>query len=340
MSQLTGFEPQDLIEKTLYQYVHASDIHHIRHSHLMRKLILLQDYQINLLINSLVLSPILVIYKGQVTTKYYRFLTKDGGWVWIQSYATVVHNTRSSRPHCIVSVNYVLSEQECKHLRLNDAQMSIKSEPLPTTPPAATINSSSSAKNKNNTSSIANTTSDSILTHLLTEHSNHVPPTLHTAPVVVAGGAGVPVAVTPKENNNYDPHEQVVHHPFEQFQEQPYVNGLNGGYAHSGQGVTAGVTPTTTTGNISNNNSASNGHAMDGQHETSGNGGAATGYYDNQFYSPYENMRPYSNSSNSCSSTESGDIHHVQQGEWEEKEFLTMILVLMSFFSFFISSHQ
>lgn len=37
VSQLTGFEPQDLIEKTLYQYVHASDIHHIRHSHLMCK---------------------------------------------------------------------------------------------------------------------------------------------------------------------------------------------------------------------------------------------------------------------------------------------------------------
>lgn len=37
MSQLTGYEPQDLIEKTLYQYVHAADILHIRHSHVMRK---------------------------------------------------------------------------------------------------------------------------------------------------------------------------------------------------------------------------------------------------------------------------------------------------------------
>lgn len=54
------------------------------------------------------LSFIAVVYKGQVTTKYFRFLTKGGGWAWIQSYATVVHNTRASRPHCIVSVNYVL----------------------------------------------------------------------------------------------------------------------------------------------------------------------------------------------------------------------------------------
>jgi PAS fold len=63
-----------------------------------------------------------VMYKGQVTTKYYRFLTKGGGWTWVQSYATVVHNTRSSRPHCIVSVNYVLSQKEAKDLLLNEVQ--------------------------------------------------------------------------------------------------------------------------------------------------------------------------------------------------------------------------
>lgn len=62
------------------------------------------------------------MYKGQVTTKYYRFLTKGGGWTWVQSYATVVHNTRSSRPHCIVSVNYVLSQREAKDLMLNEVQ--------------------------------------------------------------------------------------------------------------------------------------------------------------------------------------------------------------------------
>ena len=54
------------------------------------------------------LSTFSVLMKGQVTTKYYRLLVKDGGWVWVQSYATIVHNSRSSRPHCIVSVNNVL----------------------------------------------------------------------------------------------------------------------------------------------------------------------------------------------------------------------------------------
>uniref|UniRef100_A0AAG5DGC5 PAS domain-containing protein n=1 Tax=Anopheles atroparvus TaxID=41427 RepID=A0AAG5DGC5_ANOAO len=98
VAQLTGYEPQDLIEKTLYQYVHAADILHMRYSHQI------------------------LMYKGQVTTKYYRFLTKGGGWAWVQSYATVVHNTRSSRPHCIVSVNYVLSNQEAHDLLLNEVQ--------------------------------------------------------------------------------------------------------------------------------------------------------------------------------------------------------------------------
>ncbi|XP_067675420.1 single-minded homolog 2-like [Haliotis asinina] len=90
VAALTGYEPQDLIEKTLYHYIHACDILHMRYAH-----------------HTLLL-------KGQVTTKYYRFLAKDGGWVWMQSYATIVHNSRSSRPHCIVSVNYVLSDVVAK----------------------------------------------------------------------------------------------------------------------------------------------------------------------------------------------------------------------------------
>ncbi|CAG9815792.1 unnamed protein product [Phaedon cochleariae] len=109
VAQLTGYEPQDLIEKTLYHYVHGSDILALRYSH----------HQL--------------LCKGQVTTKYYRFLCKGGGWVWMQSYATIVHNSRSSRPHCIVSVNYVLSEFEAKELVLNLAQGSPR-EDLPDSP--------------------------------------------------------------------------------------------------------------------------------------------------------------------------------------------------------------
>uniref|UniRef100_A0A1B6CA85 Single-minded n=2 Tax=Clastoptera arizonana TaxID=38151 RepID=A0A1B6CA85_9HEMI len=99
VSQLTGYEPQDVIEKTLYHYIHGCDIMHMRFAHQT------------------------LLYKGQVMTKYYRFLAKDGGWVWMQSYATIVHNSRSSRPHCIVSVNYVLSDIEAKELALSTASV-------------------------------------------------------------------------------------------------------------------------------------------------------------------------------------------------------------------------
>ncbi|TMW44907.1 hypothetical protein DOY81_010014 [Sarcophaga bullata] len=48
----------------------------------------------------------------------------------------MVHNTRSSRQVCIVSVNYVLSEQEAKDLVLNEIQTGIiKSEPISTSAP-------------------------------------------------------------------------------------------------------------------------------------------------------------------------------------------------------------
>ncbi|MEQ2262792.1 hypothetical protein XENORESO_021070 [Xenotaenia resolanae] len=50
-------------------------------------------------------------------------LAKHGGWVWVQSYATIVRNNRSSRPHCVVSVNYVLTNTECKELQLSEDQI-------------------------------------------------------------------------------------------------------------------------------------------------------------------------------------------------------------------------
>ena len=41
----------------------------------------------------------------------------------MQSFATLVHNTRSSRPEVIVSVNYALSNVEAKHLQLSIDQI-------------------------------------------------------------------------------------------------------------------------------------------------------------------------------------------------------------------------
>lgn len=37
VAHLTGYEPQDLIEKTLYQYIHVGDLLHMRFAHHTRK---------------------------------------------------------------------------------------------------------------------------------------------------------------------------------------------------------------------------------------------------------------------------------------------------------------
>lgn len=44
VSQLTGYEPQDLIEKTLYQYIHASDILPMRYAHQICKFFVVIKY--------------------------------------------------------------------------------------------------------------------------------------------------------------------------------------------------------------------------------------------------------------------------------------------------------
>ncbi|XP_031627182.1 protein single-minded isoform X2 [Contarinia nasturtii] len=147
VSQLTEFSPQELIEKTLYQYIHAADVQHIRDSHLI------------------------LMYKGQVTTRYYRFLTKSGGWIWMQSYATVVQNSRSSRPLCIVSVNYVLSNKEVKDLVLSEVQMNSKSPSCTDT--LGSTSSSQAATIPSPSSAIAPLSNDSLSNHHQHTHQHH-----------------------------------------------------------------------------------------------------------------------------------------------------------------------
>uniref|UniRef100_A0A8C6UG01 Single-minded n=1 Tax=Neogobius melanostomus TaxID=47308 RepID=A0A8C6UG01_9GOBI len=83
VTALTGFPAEELLDRSLYQLVHLADVLHLRHAHQ------------------------LLLLKGQVTTKYYRLLSRGGGWVWAQSSATIIQS-RASRSHCVVSVQHVL----------------------------------------------------------------------------------------------------------------------------------------------------------------------------------------------------------------------------------------
>ncbi|CAH8493134.1 unnamed protein product [Dicrocoelium dendriticum] len=126
ISSITGFQPQELVDKTLYQLVHVVDSLALRRSH----------------------ETLLI--KGQVTTPYYRLLTKQKGWVWMQSYATIVQNTRSSRPNCVVSVNYLLSGVEHRDSSFTMEQLNLDNAQTLSDKSGITIDSDRSASRSTN----------------------------------------------------------------------------------------------------------------------------------------------------------------------------------------------
>ena len=49
-----------------------------------------------------------VFSKGQCVTNRYRFLAKRGGYSWVETQATVIYNSRTEKPQCVVCVHYVI----------------------------------------------------------------------------------------------------------------------------------------------------------------------------------------------------------------------------------------
>uniref|UniRef100_A0A8C3T3R8 Neuronal PAS domain-containing protein 1 n=1 Tax=Chelydra serpentina TaxID=8475 RepID=A0A8C3T3R8_CHESE len=91
--------PSELVGKSCYQFIHGEDVEGIRQSHLD------------------------LLKKGQVVTCYYRWLQKNGGFVWIQSCATISVNIKNPSEKNMVWVNYILSKHECKNTALDIFQL-------------------------------------------------------------------------------------------------------------------------------------------------------------------------------------------------------------------------
>nr|XP_057946145.1 hypoxia inducible factor 1 subunit alpha a [Doryrhamphus excisus] len=85
ITELMGYEPEDLLNRSVYEYYHALDSDHLTKTHHN------------------------LFAKGQVSTGQYRMLAKRGGFVWVETQATVIYNNKNSQPQCIVCVNFVLS---------------------------------------------------------------------------------------------------------------------------------------------------------------------------------------------------------------------------------------
>ncbi|XP_069390213.1 hypoxia inducible factor 1 subunit alpha, like [Paralichthys olivaceus] len=88
VTELVGYQPEDLIGRSAYEFHHALDSDHVTKS----------------------LHTLLT--KGQVSTSHYRFLANSGGFVWVETQATVLYSSKTSQPEAIVCLNFILSSVE------------------------------------------------------------------------------------------------------------------------------------------------------------------------------------------------------------------------------------
>ncbi|XP_047383012.1 neuronal PAS domain-containing protein 1 isoform X1 [Sciurus carolinensis] len=91
--------PSELVGRSCYQFVHGQDATRIRQSHLD------------------------LLDKGQVMTGYYRWLQRAGGFVWLQSVATVAGSGKSPGEHHVLWVSHVLSQAEGSQTPLDAFQL-------------------------------------------------------------------------------------------------------------------------------------------------------------------------------------------------------------------------
>ncbi|XP_059940561.1 neuronal PAS domain-containing protein 1 isoform X2 [Mesoplodon densirostris] len=109
--------PSELVGRSCYQFVHGQDATRIRQSHLD------------------------LLDKGQVMTGYYRWLQRAGGFVWLQSVATVAMSGKSPGERHVLWVSYVLSQAEGGQIPLDAFQLpaSVAHEDTSSPEPAPTV---------------------------------------------------------------------------------------------------------------------------------------------------------------------------------------------------------
>lgn len=242
----------------------------------------------------------------------------------MQSYATVVQNSRSSRPLCIVSVNYVLryapfahsslskfsqiqnrfsslsmrSNKEVRDLLLSEVQLGTKTSCSDSLTATAASNQTAIPSPQ---AAITPLSHDSIVNHhhhsarsasvptvrMHPTHFQHVD--LPAQPAVAAKihvNHSSHSSKIPAENQSMHlPHANNYHSPMEHFEPQPQQQQQSYGNHYNSTGVIIHST------------------SLNGQTNAEYND---TNYY-NSFYGNYDDqiMRPYSASSNSCSSSNS-----------------------------------
>ncbi|CAB1347600.1 unnamed protein product [Coregonus sp. 'balchen'] len=99
ISEYMDLSPAEVVGHTCYHFIHVEDLDNIRQSH--------ED----------------LLRKGQVVTGYYRWLQRRGGYLWVQSCATVSINHKAPHERNVIWVNYVTSRTELPDTPLDLLQL-------------------------------------------------------------------------------------------------------------------------------------------------------------------------------------------------------------------------
>ncbi|XP_077396366.1 neuronal PAS domain-containing protein 1 [Festucalex cinctus] len=115
ISDYMDLTPAEVVGRTCYHFIYVEDLENLRQSH--------ED----------------LLRKGQVVTGYYRWLQKRGGYLWIQSTATVSINHKAPHERNVIWVNCVLSRTELPDTPLDLLQLpeSVRAERLRVSSPAS-----------------------------------------------------------------------------------------------------------------------------------------------------------------------------------------------------------
>ncbi|XP_048125146.1 hypoxia inducible factor 1 subunit alpha, like 2 isoform X2 [Alosa alosa] len=154
--ELTGFQNTELVGQSVYKYYHTIDCLKLMQSH------------------------ICLLSKGRMVTGKYRLHHKHGGYVWVETEASVVYNNQTRQPQTIFCINYVLSDAELPEVvfSLEQLEYSLKSHGLcPETtvsPVLAHTAGQDTANRANGSALLSNTTGHTRLSDSPTVFNKHL----------------------------------------------------------------------------------------------------------------------------------------------------------------------
>ena len=98
-----GYSADDLIGRSAYEFHHVLDHDAIMKSYKTSNVNCdTASFELKIEYSSSLISNFTVFTKGQTQTTPYRFMSRLGGYAWMQTQATVIYGARESKPQSIV----------------------------------------------------------------------------------------------------------------------------------------------------------------------------------------------------------------------------------------------